>query len=179
MELTRRDKKVVAAGGIFLLLFMVVQFICLPAMDRLDRQKRILAAQDEAIARMRQLARDYQDLSLRLDKQKRMLGQRPSNFTLFSFLDTQAQQSGVKRHVAFMKPVTQDTDNKAYKLSKVRVKLKEVYFKGLVDFLSRIESPRNGVGISSLSLNKAGRKGTSIDAVIEAQTLMISEVAAK
>ena len=167
------------AGGIFLIAFSVFQFVCIPAVDRLERQKRILQVQDESIARMRRLAKEYQTLSLQFDEQKRVLTQRPADFTLFSFLDTQAQKSGVKKHVAYMKPYTQDADDKEYSLSKVKVKLKEVYAKGLIYFLSGVESSGNGVEISSLSLNKSGKNGRFIDAVVETQTLMTNEASAR
>ena len=72
-----------------------------------------------------------------------------------------------------MKPFSQDIDNSAYMLSRVTVKLQQVYLKGLVDFLFRIESSPNGVSVTSLSVTKSGDKGQFLDAVIETQTLAL------
>ncbi|MCD4675060.1 MAG: general secretion pathway protein GspM, partial [Desulfobacula sp.] len=82
---------------------------------------------------------------------------------------------GVKENVAYMKPFTKKLETSLYILATVKVKLKEVYLKELVDFLYHIESSKNGVTITSLSLSKAGKEKVKLDAVVETQTLMQKE----
>ena len=71
-----------------------------------------------------------------------------------------------------MKPFTKSIENSAYKVSSVKIKLSAVYLKELIDFVYLIETSRNAVNITSLSLSKAGKEKIKLDAVIEAETLM-------
>lgn len=175
MELNRRDKNTLTAGGIFLVLFGIVMFVCLPAVDKADHLEEVLNGQVRTIEEMRKTSGNYQARTQVFDRHLAVLSSRPKNFTLFSFLDRQAHQSGIKQKVVNMKPASQEIENSDYRLMKVRVKLKGVYAGELVDFLARIESSRNGVGITHFSLVKSGRKGDVLDAVLEAQTLSIKE----
>ncbi len=172
-ELSGRDRTMLAAGAVFLVIFCAVQFIYLPAMDKQAALKKTVAVQDEAVGQMKTLQKTFQDLSLDLDQQKSSLEKRPAGFTLFSFLDTQAEKSGVKKNVAYMKPSTQDMEKTGYTISRVKVKIEEVHLKGLMDFLYRIEASPDGVLITSLSLSKTGKKGDRLDAVFEAETLIL------
>ena len=176
MDLSKRDKIMLLAGGVVLVFIGILQFVWFPTVDRLDNLKRLYAVQDETIARMTRLSGSYLATTRKLSQQAEFLKKRPSNFTLFSFLDTLAEKSGVKKNVAYMKPFTQDLDNKEFKLSKVKVKLDRVYLKGLIEFLSLIESSENGVYITSLSLNRTGKKQDRIDAVLDTQTLIKKEM---
>lgn len=175
IDLSKRDKTVLAFGAAFLVVFCIIEFICLPVIDKRKSLKRILADQDTAIMQMKRLQAEHAELNTRLDRQTHVLSKRAKNFTLFSFLDSQASKSNVKKNVAYMKPVTQEKEKQGYKVSKVKLKLKEVYLSNLVDFLYRVETSENAVYIMSLSLNKAGRKKDKLDAVIETQTLILKD----
>ncbi|MFH2092697.1 MAG: hypothetical protein ABIJ31_10070 [Pseudomonadota bacterium] len=175
VELSGRDKNMLMAGAVFLVVFCVVQFIYFPAVDKQKSLKRTLMAQDAAIDQMRKLQKTFQDISIEMDQQKIGLGKRQKNFTLFSFLDLQAEKSGVKKNVAYMKPSTQDIEKNDYTISKVKVKLENVYLRGMMDFLSRIEASPDGVIVTSLSLSKTGKEGDKLDAVLDTQTLILKE----
>ena len=106
-----------------------------------------------------------------------ILSQRTKGFTLFSFLDTLAEKSGVKDNVAYMKPSSRTFNDKNYAISMVKIKLDALYLKELVDFLYSVESSRNGVHIRSLSLSKTGKEQTMLDAIVEAETLVKGDAA--
>lgn len=176
MDLSNRDKKVLSFGTVFLFVFCVVEFICLPALDKKDKLERELAVQGKAIDEMQELRLDHRELDKKFDRQIHALSQRSKNFTLFSFLDSQASKTNVKKNVVYMKPVNQDKEKKGYRISKVKVKLKGVYLNNLVDFLYMVETSKNAVDITSLSLTRAGRDKDLLDAVIETQTLILKDV---
>ncbi|NDY70863.1 general secretion pathway protein GspM [Desulfobacter hydrogenophilus] len=172
-ELSKRDKKFIAAGTVFLVLFSLVWFVYLPAVDKraMLEKKVISKARDFEV--MQNFEMTWQQYANSFDLEKEALKKRGPKFTLFSFLESLSSKSLVKKNVAYMKPFSQDMENSDYIRSRVTVKLQQVYLKGLVDFLFRIETSPQGVSVISLSLTKSGDKGQFLDAVIETQTLAL------
>jgi hypothetical protein len=108
-------------------------------------------------------------------QQETALTARPQNFTLFSFLDRQAEKSHVKKNIDYMKTFSRELDTTGYKLSKVKLKLKNIFLDDLVQFIRRVEAPGNGVFITALSLSETGKGKKMLDVIIEAQTLIQKE----
>lgn len=161
----------------FAVLFFGFQFGVEPVLEKRDDLKRILENKTEGVQEMARLRHEYLKVSGNVDAKTRGLSVRKKGFSLFAFLDAQARASNVKAHVAYMKPFSKKIDKSDTTLATVKVKLTQVYLKDLMDFLYRIESSRNSVDITSLSLTKSGKEKNTIDAVIETQTLMLKEKA--
>lgn len=174
-ELSKRDKKVMAAGTAFLVLFTLVWFIYLPAVDKRAMLEKKVVSKARNLELMQTLEIKSRQYAKNFDQEKATLEKRGPRFTLFSFLESLSSKSLVKKHVAYMKPFSQDMENSDYIRSRVTVKLQQVYLKGLVDFLVRIETSPQGVSVMSLSLTKSGDKGQFLDAVIETQTLALNK----
>ena len=171
-NLSRREILIVSFGIAFVVLFFGYQLGVAPVLENREDLKRILAQRKISLGEMGQLQQEFRTLSGNLGHQADDLARRDRGFSLFSFLDSQAEQSGVKTNVEYMKPFTKKVENSSLTLATVKIKLKEVFLKDLVDFLSRIETSGKSVDISSLSLTKAGKDEKQLDAVIETQTLM-------
>jgi len=171
-KFSKREKTVLIFGITLVVLFSVFQLGVAPVLERRDALKRILNENQIALEEMLKLQQQFWALSNNIDTKIQVLKDREKDFSLFSFLDFQAQQSGVKENVVYMKPFAKKLDKSLYTLVTVKVKLKETYLKELVDFLYHIESSKNGVAITSLSLSKAGKEKIKLDAVIETQILM-------
>ncbi|WP_027362343.1 type II secretion system protein M [Desulfospira joergensenii] len=174
-DLSRREIVIVSFGIAFAVLFFGFQLGVAPVLENRENLGRILAQKRIALEEMVQLRRQFQSLSGTLDHRADDLARRKKGFSLFSFLDAQAEQSGVKTNVVNMKPFTRKLEKSSHSLATVKIKLKEVFLKDLVDFLLRIESSGNSVDITSLSLTKAGKEERKLDAVIETQTLMLED----
>ncbi|WP_319574378.1 hypothetical protein [uncultured Desulfobacter sp.] len=173
LELSKRDKKVMVAGLVFLVLFGLVWFVYLPAVDKRAILEKKVVSKARDLELMQRLEITRRQYAKSFDLEKEILEKRGLKFTLFSFLESLSSKSLVKKNVAYMKPFSQDVENSDYIRSRVTVKLQQVYLKGLVDFLVRIETSPHGVSVISLSLTKSGDKGQLLDAVIETQTLAL------
>jgi general secretion pathway protein M len=174
-NLSKREINVLTGGGVFLIVFTAAQFVYSPAIEKRDTLERVLSQKQISLEEMDLLQQKFQAVSNQFDTETSTISNRGESFSLFSFLDSQAQQSGVKGNVDYMKPGTKEIENSMYAIASVKLKLQDLYLKELVDFLYRIESFKNGVRITSLSLTKAGKEKTKIDAMIETQTLMLKE----
>jgi len=172
MNISQRDKKALIICAGFLITFVVIQFILVPALDRKKELGQRVAANEIALNEIISLQQEYSSLSRMNMAETDILSQRTKGFTLFSFLDTLAEKSGVKDNVVYMKPSSRTFNDKNYAISMVKIKLDTLYLKELVDFLYSVESSRNGVHIRSLSLSKTGKDQTMIDAIVEAETLV-------
>lgn len=171
-DLSRREMLIVGFGIAFLILFFGFQLGVAPVLENRETLSRILVQRTAALEEMAKIQKEIKSLSGSPGPRAGDLTRRVKGFSLFSFLDAQAEQSGVKANVEYMKPFTKKMENSSDALATVKMKLKEVFLKDLVDFLSRIESSGNGVDITSLSLTKAGKEERKLDAVIETQTLV-------
>ena len=174
-NLLEREKNILIAGIIFVVLFLGFQLGIAPVFEKRDNLNRILVDKQKSLKEMQVLQQQYSSLSNKFDVNAQSLTQRSANFTLFSFLDSLVQQSGIKENVAYMKPSTKKLEKSQYMLSIVKVKLQGVYLKEFIDFLYRIESSKNGVYITSLSLSKSGKDKLLLDVIIENQTLKLKE----
>ncbi len=173
LNLAKREKNVLTAGGVFIVVFLFVQLFYFPAVDKRKSLENALETKQKKLKEMGSLQQQYLSLSGSMDGQKDAILTRNKNFSLFLFLDTEAKKSGVKDNVAYMKPFSRDIDSSKYKIARVKVKLNQVYLKELVDFLYLVESSENQVSITSISLSKTGKQKNLLDAVIEAETLML------
>lgn len=172
VTLSKREINVLICGALFVLVFLVSQFMVIPMLEKQENLERILTEKQNALEEMLLEHQHYLSLSNRLNIKKQGLAHRGKGFSLFSFLDSQAEKSNVKENVTYMTPVTKPFENTSYKIAAVKVKLNGVYLKDLIDFLYQIESSENAITITSLSLSKAGQEKIRLDALIEAETLM-------
>ncbi len=175
IALSGREKLVVIAGAAFLLVFFGYQLVIAPVFEKRQTLSQVLQQKQTALDEMVLLQQQYTSVSSSFDARAQALADREKGFSLFAFLDSRAQQSGVKTNVAYMQPFSKEIENASYTIETVKFKLVEVYLKELVDFLHRIESSDNGVAITALSLNKTGADKEKLDAIIEAQTLMVKD----
>ncbi len=171
-RLSNREKYIVTAGSILAVLFLCMQFMILPLMDRQKELARIVTIEQEAVAEISALQQRYRSLTIGMDNEQDLMAARPQDFTLFSFLDFQAEKSGIKQNIDYMRPFSQDLGEQGYQLSKVRLRLKNLYMDDFIKFLEGVETSGNGVHIISLSLSRTGEQANLLEAVMEAQTLM-------
>ncbi|MFH1154603.1 MAG: hypothetical protein V1793_12380 [Pseudomonadota bacterium] len=177
MTLSGREKLLVSLGLIVVLVFLAVAFIMMPALDRRTSLEKQLASKLGALTQMQSLRTQYQGITRSGQEAGQLIQDRPRNFTLFSFLDTLAEQSGVKDNVAYMKPASTKLEKSSNTLSTVKLKLDNLGYAELVDYISRIETARSGVFIKSISLSRTGKDLKQLEAVIEAQTLVPGDTA--
>ncbi len=171
-DFSKREINVLLSGALFVILFLGYQLGIVGVLDKRDNLKRIVNEKQASLEEMIMLQQKFRAVSNNFDTKTQTLAGRKPGFSLFSFLDAQARKSSVKENVAYMKPFTKKLENSLYDLETAKINLKQVYLKNLIDFLYYIESSKNGVTITSLSLSKTGRENVMLDAIIETQTLM-------
>ncbi len=177
IDISQRDKNVLIAGAVCLIIFAAAELLYFPALERKENLQRVLELKTEHYQEMLELKDEFESFSKQNKNSEDFLKKRAKNFSLFSFIDKQVQQCGIKENVAFMKPFSTEIEKSDFNKATVKIKLNNIYLKQLVDFLYKVESSKSLVVISSISLSRTGKKEFLLDAVIEAQTLMAKDSA--
>ena len=175
MRLSQREKWAVAAAGTALVAFIFLQFVVLPLFDRRARLHKGLAAREQAVAEMRAMQEQYRSLSSRSGSLAATLAAREAGFSLFAFLEKNADDSGVRDKIAHMKP-SEASGNELFQQSQVEMKLQAVSLGQLVQFLERVESPAHLVGVDKITIQENTRDKGLLDVTL--QLVSIDQVVA-
>jgi general secretion pathway protein M len=169
-NLQRREKAIIAVAGVVLVVFIIVQVIIFPVLDRRTRLQRRIITQTRALEEMVQLKAEYEALTRQVHQNEAQLKARPRGFTLFSFLDALAGRSGVKQNIAYMKPTTTNMKNSPYSLSIVEMKINALTMEQLVTFLHGIETSPELIWIKRISITKGEKENDLLDSVLQVET---------
>ena len=138
-RLERRERIFLWGGIIFVCCFLIFQGIVSPYLEAKQKLESSLLRARNDMLEMEILQSQYQDLRKRQGEISRMIDQRQPGFSLFTFLEQQANAVRVKDRVTYMKPSSTELDD-GFQESAVEMKMEQITLKQLVDFLSKIES---------------------------------------
>jgi len=168
-RLSRRERYSVYAAAAIVFLFIAIEFIVTPIMERRERLESAVRQKQATLADMQAMKLEYESLKDENERFKRNFSDRPRGFTLFSFLDQLAGEAGIKDHIAYMKPSKSRPKNSPYNLSMVELKLQGISIKQLTPYLYMVETSKNMVFIRRISITKTGKEGM-IDAILQVET---------
>lgn len=170
-QLSAREQIILAVGGLFIAGVIVYQVIVSPYLDARSRLLNSIERKKEELAQIRQLKQDYSDLRIEEGGIKANLAKRSPGFTLFAFLDQQAERAKVKQQIKYMKPSVISGDDSLDE-SVVEMKLEEVTLEQLVEFLRLTESDVNVVSIRRMSIQTSAREQGYLDVILQIVTLV-------
>ena len=96
---------------------------------------------------------------------------REKGFTLFSYLDQSAGNTGVKEHIAYMKPSGSDLQSSDFKVFQVEMKLQSISLHQLSAFLYGVETADGLVRVKKASISRTGQSAEGIDVVLWVETI--------
>jgi general secretion pathway protein M len=173
IKLNTREKISVATAGAVIVVFLFCQFLVFPLLDKNEQLTRLITTREQQLEQIKQLQSTYRETSAKTDQAQRQLKARRRGFTLFSFLETLAGQTGVKSNIAYMKPTTTSQKESPYRLSMVEMKLQEITMSQLLAYLHGIETSRDMIVIKRLSISKSDRTADLINTIFQVETLEI------
>jgi general secretion pathway protein M len=162
-----REKRTLIAGGLAvaaLLVYLVLISPYLAAMEKLDRR---ITKKTEELEEVLALQKEYFRLREKTTLLEGMV-RSTSSFSLLSFLETLAAKNGIKKQIAYMKPLTTPA-NERYRESSVEMKLEGLTLKQLVDYLYQIERSPQPIRIKRLNIAKKKGEGF-LDITLQAST---------
>ncbi len=173
IKLSKREKYSIYLIAGFICLFVFFQFILFPFIDERDRLKRAIKVKTKILKEMIVLKSEYDMINKKSDLSKNLIAKRKKGFTLFSFLDKNTGEAGIKDHISYMKPSSSVQKNSKYKISLVEMKLQAITLEQLTTYLYKIETSNNNVFIKRISITKTGKQEQFINAVLHVETIEI------
>ena len=167
-KLSSREKWAVFGGIGFVLCFLVVQLVVAPVLDARSNLQKSIARKKQELIEIKNLQQEYRTLKSKEGTIQARINQRGPGFTLFTFLDQQANEAKVKKQIKYMKPSTVDGDelNEAM----VEMKLQQIPLRDLIDFIRLIESEENVVFIKRFSIQESSDVQGFFDAILQVVT---------
>lgn len=169
--MNRRERIFVYSAVIFIAVFSLVQFVIIPLSGQQARLAQKLAGEKEKLRQMSSLQEEVATFSGKMHNAMTGLNRREAGFTLFSFLDRLAGDSGVKDTITYMKPNIEESEQGNYRLSTVEMKLEAVSLENLVSYIYKIETSQSMVFIRRLSISRQEKDVGGVDAVMQVVTV--------
>jgi general secretion pathway protein M len=170
IQLKKREKKIIAACIGVAAVIVIHFFFISPAMaKRADLAGRISQAREQD-AELKLLKLEYDKILQETEKINWKVGNRPVNFTLFSFLDQTATRLNLKSNMASMKPSRRTLDKDLVE-DVVEVRLEGISLENLVSYLYEIERTGAAVVISSLRIQPESRLGGGLNVSMQVTSL--------
>ncbi|MDW7773125.1 MAG: type II secretion system protein GspM [Desulfobulbaceae bacterium] len=169
-KISKRDRLFLLAGGAFLILFIMLQFVVFPLFDNRERMRRGIAEREKGLVEMKALQARYRDLHSQANTLVDQLDRRTAGFSLFAFLEQNATRTDVKKNIAYMRP-SELADEGPFKEIYIELKLQGVTLKQLVDFLQLIESPENIVALKRISIQENLKEKATLDVILQVVSL--------
>ena len=170
LQINKREKIAIWIGTGVIGLFLVLQVIINPFLDSRRRLFRQIDVQTRTLQEMQELRMAYASIQEGADEVRDSIAARRTGFTLFSFLDSLAGQAGLKDRIAYMKPSSSTLPDAPYRTATVETKLQAITLKQLLNYIYRIETSRNMVRLTRLSVTKTGKQEGTVDAVLLVET---------
>ncbi len=172
-NINQRERLILYAGGVLLVVFIVVQLCIFPILNHRSSLSQQLADAKKDLDDVAMLKAEYKKLTVQADFAKAQLGNRDKNFSLLSFLNTVAGQTGLKNKIVNMKPTTSNQKNSSLQTESVEMKFQDVNFEQLLAFLYRVETSPNMVNIKQISITKQDRKEGVVESILQVETFKL------
>ena len=170
-KLDKREKLTVALGIGFLFFFVVLQFGVSPYLNARKKLENSIGKKQSELVELKGLQLEYRGFKKQTGGIKEKLKEREANFSLFSFLDKQAEGAGIKELISYMKPSTVEGDEELQE-SVVEMKMQQISLKQLVDFLKLIESPEKVVSVKRISIQESGKEKGLLEVIMQIVTFV-------
>lgn len=170
-KLNRREKYIVYGTGCLLGLLILIQLVIVPFFENSRQLKRSLQSKKVELEEMQRLQAEYLLLKEKLQLSQARFSKREKGFTLFSFLDQLAGQTGIKDRISYMKPSKAIEKNSPYAISRVEMKLENISLQQLTAYLHGVETSKNIVLVKKLSISKKEKEQGLLDVILQVETV--------
>ncbi len=168
-SLSSRERWVIGGGLAFVVCFLILQLGIVPFLDARSDLRSSIDRRTKDLTTIKELQLEHRDLKNEEGTIQTRIQQRETGFTLFTFLDQQAEKAEVKKQIMYMKPSTTEGDG-GYVETMVEMKLQQVSLASLVNFLQLIESEKYVVFIRRFSIQESGNVQGELDSILQVVT---------
>lgn len=170
IKLARREKLIVGAGACFVGIFLLMNLLVLPALSAKTTLERSVQTGQQRIEELLLLSQEYRVLRGSSGDVANALSGRGQGFSLFTLLEKEASQVGLKDRIKYIKPSTSQAKGN-FKISSVEMQFQGITMAELYEYLYRIEDPKNIIRIKRLSIKKHQERQGYVDSTMQISTV--------
>lgn len=170
LNISRREQMFLVLGGCFVLVFLVFLLLIEPVFQKREQLGSKITEKRQDLAEMKLMRRELQQLRSRSEEAEQRFSRRPEDFTLFSFMDRLAGETGIKDNISYMKPGSSRDESSGLKTVSVELKIEDVTLEQLTSYLYQIETSNSMVRIEKLSISRQGEEESLLSVVMQAKT---------
>ncbi len=170
MNLTQREKQIMAAGAVLLVLIVAFQIFVRPAIRRMRTLRRVLSDKRQVLGELLAKSQEYNAISRELEKIRLEMGRQPEERKILSSVERIQKDCGLMQKVVYMKPSTM-TVNDVYEETTIEIKLQSITLDQLTQFLLKIESSELTIGIRALDIKRGVRDSSLLDTIVQLVSL--------
>ena len=165
-QLTKSQKFTIMAGAVVAGALLLVQFVLLPYGEERQNVRSAIAAIEKVLREIGVLGAEYAVLRQRSEEIKRVIGRRPPEFALLTYLEKKAGDAALKGNIRSMNQL-KGTPTESYEETGVEMKLDRLTMKQLTDFLYLAEAPEEMIRIRRISIAKMKESPEYLSALIQ------------
>lgn len=173
-RMARREQIMVGGLAVFVVALLVFQLIFSPLLNSRQKLQKSVSKKQHEFQHIQELQKQFQDLANKNGDIRQRLNTRPKTFSLFSFIEQQANSSKIKEKIEYLKPSNIKGDGLLEEY-RVDMKLEKITLSELVTFLKNAESTKNVVFVNRISIQEQGKNEGLISAVIQLVTFKVGE----
>lgn len=170
INVSSREKLFLTAGAGFVLVFFLFIFLIEPVFSQRAGLEEKIAEKRTELAEMQRMSREYRTLEAGMAKAEQRFSNRDEDFTLFSYMDRLAGETGIKDNISYMKPGSSADEASGLEISTVELKIQDVTLEQLASYLFHVETSESMVTVESLSVSREGGEDGLLSAVMKART---------
>jgi len=170
-QFSLREKILVTGCAAVLLLLGLFHFVLSPYFQAREQLSQSIVRKKSDLLEMKLLQQEYLSLKKHEGGVKQLLATRADDFSLFAFLDEQAQRAEIKEKIKYMKPSLVKKES-GFDESLVEMRLEEITMEQVVDFMKLIESKEQVVSIKRISIQKDAKRQGYLDVLLQIVTFM-------
>ncbi len=169
--LSTRERILVGLAGGVLVCLGLYHFLLAPYLEGRKNLESVIARKTSELSQVTLLKKKLVRLQRREGGIQEKLQERDPNFSLFTFLDTQAKNAGIKGLIQYMKPSIVEKEDGMDK-AVVEMKLRQIGLSSLVSYLQLIESEKNVVVVKRMSIQKNNKSADYLDVILQVITFV-------
>jgi general secretion pathway protein M len=168
-KLNKREKIVVCAGAVFVLLVLLYAAVIAPYNNLMDRLDHKMGLRQKQVREVAALKSDLLLLKEQLREAEKKISE-AGNFSLFSFVERKVQTVAGKENLVFMrpKPATQQDD---FEETSLEIKLQKISLQQVVRLLYEMEAANVPVNVKTLQLRNRTENASLLDVTMDVSTL--------
>ncbi len=152
-RIAARERWYLQVALILVALFIVIQFFYLPLREARITLAKGIAIQEKVLQDLLLQVADYEKLKNRTEEFQRRLALRPRDFSIFSYVEKQATEAGVKGNIRSM-TIGRGAASGAYEEIPLDIRLERLTLKQLTQFLALLESPEAFLQVKKISISR-------------------------